>query len=99
MPGKNGTGPFGQGSMTGRGFGFCSGNAVQAKLRFGLGLRCRRGFHNLLNRQGSLFVRSNTNLSLQEKLIQQKDLLEKRLHEVNHDLERYQNNDKANADN
>lgn len=37
MPGRNGTGPLGMGSMTGRGFGFCRSmnNGAAAGGRFG----------------------------------------------------------------
>jgi hypothetical protein len=41
MPNYNETGPMGQGSMTGRGFGYC-GNGVVTKRRF-LGFEKRRG--------------------------------------------------------
>lgn len=41
MPGGNGTGPLGQGPMTGRGLGVCAG-AVPAG--YGMGLGRRRGF-------------------------------------------------------
>ena len=49
MPRRDGTGPMGAGSMTGRGLGSCTGaNAVKygagLGLGLGLGLACRRGF-------------------------------------------------------
>lgn len=47
MPGKNGTGPMGQGSMTGRGLGPCStdsGRQIYDYFGRGMGLGCRRGF-------------------------------------------------------
>ena len=49
MPRRDGTGPMGAGSMTGRGFGLCTGaNAVKygagLGMGLGLGLACRRGF-------------------------------------------------------
>ena len=49
MPRRDGTGPMGAGSMTGRGLGSCTGaNAVTYSaglgLGLGLGLACRRGF-------------------------------------------------------
>lgn len=49
MPGRDGTGPMGYGTLTGRGFGRCPGaNAVPYGAGFGLGLRrgfgCMRGF-------------------------------------------------------
>lgn len=49
MPRRDGTGPMGAGSMTGRGLGSCAGaKAVKygagLGLGLGLGLACRRGF-------------------------------------------------------
>ncbi len=98
MPGRNGTGPMGAGPMTGRGFGVCAGNGIQTRPRFGLGFGCRRGFGNGFNQQGSTVVPSNANQSSHENLIRHKNLLEKRLQKVNHDLESYEINSKTNAD-
>jgi len=98
MPGKNGTGPFGMGSMTGRGFGLCAGNGLQTRPRFGLGFGCRRGFGNGFNQQGNMVASTNANQLLQQNLVDQKRFLEKRLQEVNHDLESYEKNTKTNAD-
>ncbi len=45
MPGFDGTGPLGQGSMTGRRMGNCSGAVVQGAIpRFGCGFGRGRGF-------------------------------------------------------
>ncbi|MGI6574302.1 MAG: DUF5320 domain-containing protein [bacterium] len=51
MPGFDGTGPRGQGSMTGRGFGFCvlprlrspQGRTISRLFRPRLGMALRRG--------------------------------------------------------
>ncbi len=46
MPGRDGTGPQGQGPLTGRGAGYCAGNGAPEYgfgLGLGLGRRCRRG--------------------------------------------------------
>ncbi|WP_319231037.1 DUF5320 domain-containing protein [Draconibacterium orientale] len=43
MPSGDRTGPMGQGSMTGRGFGFCSGNVIPG-FENGFGGSGRRGF-------------------------------------------------------
>ena len=46
MPGRDGTGPLGAGSMTGRGLGICAGvNAARYGVGVGrgLGLACRHG--------------------------------------------------------
>lgn len=42
MPGRNGTGPLGQGAMTGRGLGVCTGANVGLCGMRGLGMR--RGY-------------------------------------------------------
>ena len=48
MPGGDGTGPMGQGSMTGRASGYCAGNSHPGYInpipRLGLGLGKGRGF-------------------------------------------------------
>ena len=38
MPGLNGTGPLGQGSMTGRGAGYCNTGNIQQNQGFGRGM-------------------------------------------------------------
>lgn len=43
MPGGDGTGPMGRGSMTGRGLGFCAGVAIPALAGFALGRSRGRG--------------------------------------------------------
>ena len=55
MPRRDGTGPMGAGSMTGRGLGFCTGaNAVKygagPGMGLGLGLARRRGFGCINNK-------------------------------------------------
>ncbi|WP_230753807.1 DUF5320 domain-containing protein [Teretinema zuelzerae] len=44
MPGRNGTGPQGQGPMTGRGAGFCAGKGTGSGRQFEYG--CGAGFGN-----------------------------------------------------
>ncbi|KUO59430.1 MAG: hypothetical protein APF84_07670 [Gracilibacter sp. BRH_c7a] len=46
MPGRDGTGPMGQGSMSGRGMGLCNPNSTSRNINRngrGMGLGCRRG--------------------------------------------------------
>ncbi len=43
MPAKDGTGPTGQGSMTGRGMGNCATNNAQPKSFLGFGRRQGQG--------------------------------------------------------
>ncbi|MBS4534031.1 DUF5320 domain-containing protein [Clostridium sp. D2Q-14] len=42
MPGRNGTGPSGEGPMTGRGFGVCGAGSFSRRPRLGLGRRFGR---------------------------------------------------------
>jgi len=98
MPGKNGTGPFGEGPMTGRGYGFCTGNGLRTKLRRGLGYGCRRGFGNGYYRQSNSAISSNTSQHSLENLIEQKRLLEKRIQEINNSLEKFEKSDTTNSD-
>lgn len=80
MPGRNGTGPMGQGSMTGRGLGVCNGvNAVGYGA--GAGFGCRRGF-------GMNFIAQPVaTRSQKEFLTEQKDLLQSRIDILSKQLE------------
>lgn len=88
MPRRDGTGPMGRGSMTGRGLGVCTGvNAGGYGRGMGLGLGlgfrgCRRGFGF-----GGVAVNNVAAASDKEYLAEQKDLLEKRLELINKQLE------------
>lgn len=50
MPGGNGTGPMGQGPMTGRGAGYCPGSGMQA------GFAAGRGFSGGMGRRNRFFA-------------------------------------------
>jgi len=85
MPRKDGTGPMGRGTMTGRGLGFCTGvNADRygAGLVRGMGLGngCRRGF-------GGCYSGQLPMLTDKELLTEQKELLQKRLDAISKQLE------------
>ena len=86
MPRRDGTGPMGAGSMTGRGLGLCTGaNAVKygAGLGMGLGLgfACRRGF-------GRGFAFNQTSSKTQKELLnEQKTILQDRLEVIDKQLE------------
>lgn len=88
MPGRDGTGPMGRGTMTGRGFGVCVGtNAAEygTGFGFGLGLGCRRGF-------GRGFARGFAadpivSKTKKEVLTEQKKLLESRLELISKQLQ------------
>lgn len=56
MPRGDGTGPLGQGSMTGRGLGYCSGSA-QPGFAARAGFRMGRGFARCMGRGFSGFGR------------------------------------------
>jgi hypothetical protein len=74
MPRRDGTGPMGAGSMTGRGLGICTG-------RYDAGLGCRRGF-------GRSFAAAPIDSKTQKELLQeQKDLLKNRLEWIDNQLE------------
>lgn len=74
MPRKDGTGPLGQGALTGRGAGVCGTNT----LRGGLGLGQGRGY----NCRRVNFA----DTASKEELVKQKEILEARLDEINKQL-------------
>ncbi len=97
MPGRDGTGPFGQGSMTGRGLGNCTGvNAPMygsGRSRFfgkgtigmGFGLRCgrwNRGYY------GSMDVPVDSRHP-KEILAEEKGFLKNRLEAIERQLEQW----------
>jgi hypothetical protein len=88
MPGRDGTGPMGAGSMTGRGLGLCTGvNAVRkgAGLGMRLGLARRRGFGRGFGRG---FAVNETSPKTQKELLQvQRDFLQSRLEVIDKQLE------------
>ncbi len=93
MPRRDGTGPMGRGTMSGRGFGPCAGtNAVKygASLGLGLLLRCRRGFGRGF---GGNYFGGNSNIdqasskTQKEFLQEQKDALQSRLEVIKKQLE------------
>ncbi len=68
MPRGDGTGPMGAGSMTGRGAGYCTGNAIpgfanNAGAEFARGIGGGRGFRRMFCRTGFPFGNSNGNVS------------------------------------
>ncbi|NCB44495.1 MAG: hypothetical protein EOM59_18025 [Clostridia bacterium] len=97
MPGRDGTGPFGQGSMTGRGLGSCTGvnapysgagrgrflgrNAVDG-FGLGLGLRCRRGYRGYYGVAGT----PTDTRSTKEILDEEKGFLKSRLEAIESQL-------------
>ncbi|MHB1314534.1 MAG: DUF5320 domain-containing protein [Christensenellales bacterium] len=86
MPGRNGTGPMGNGSMTGRGLGPCRGaNAAGYGTGQGLGLACRRGFGRGF---GRYYYADPTSIKTQRELLEgQKEVLRSRLEVIDKQLE------------
>ena len=79
MPRRDGTGPMGQGAMTGRGFGYCTGaNAPY----YGYG--CRRGFGRGYGASAMPFRPQK------DELMSQKELLEHRLSVIDSQLQEMQ---------
>ncbi len=88
MPRRDGTGPMGAGSMTGRGLGFCTGaSAVRhgAGLGMGLGLACRHGFGRGFGR--GFAVNQASSKTQKELLNEQKAMLQDRLDVIDKQLE------------
>jgi len=91
MPRNDGTGPLGNGAMTGRGLGRCSNvNAIRFNGR-GKGMRaslgCRRGF-------GRRFYSNELNPKNEKALLEkQKDILELELKDINEILKNYTEDD------
>lgn len=103
MPRRDGTGPMGQGPMTGRGVGFCNGSNVVGYgtgLCLGLGIGAGLGWcrsRGLGRRRGRGMLNvtdSQTAESRKEVLFQQKEALENRLGIINRQLENLFSNDK-----
>ena len=90
MPRRDGTGPMGAGSMTGRGLGICtSTNAVKygagPGMGLGFGLACRRGFCRGFGRG---FAGNQTFSKTQKELLsEQKTMLQDRLDVIDKQLE------------
>lgn len=99
MPGGDRTGPMGQGPMTGRGMGYCSGNVQPgyAVSGFGCGLGRRgrgRGFRNMYYMTGQPGWRRYTAPAVpvdsQKALQNQARYLEEELNQIKEELARYE---------
>lgn len=71
MPGRDGTGPVGFGSKTGRGMGMCNTRSFKSGLGFGRGF-CRTRFFNTVTEDEEKNI-----------LMRQKEVLEDNLNEIN----------------
>jgi len=88
MPGRDGTGPSGFGTMTGRGLGYCTGaNAGRFAAGYGrgLGLGCRRG--RLYN------AAPYEPIAGEDLLSAEREILEARLKAINKHLDKMKKND------
>ena len=95
MPARDGTGPMGQGPMTGRAMGYCTGYRVNDNrftfgrglglgrgMGFGRGIGLRRGYGQYYNDLGPLGYKSE-----KDYLAAQKEFLKQRLDIINSQLE------------
>lgn len=81
MAGRNGTGPMGMGSRTGRGMGFCNvTNGLGVNRGLGMGIGCRGGFG------GNSFNNTMSAVSQSDLLAQEKTIIENRLNTINNQL-------------
>ncbi|NLT47932.1 MAG: DUF5320 domain-containing protein [Clostridiales bacterium] len=82
MPRRDGTGPMGAGSMTGRGLGLCTGaNAVNYRAGLGMGLGFGCGF-------GRGFAINQISTKTQKELLdEQRAMLQDRLEVIDKQLE------------
>ncbi|QAT60981.1 hypothetical protein EQM13_04985 [Acidilutibacter cellobiosedens] len=92
MPRRDGTGPMGAGSMTGRGLGLCTGaNAVKygagLGMGIGLGLACRRGFGFGRGFGRGSAINQASSKTQKELLNEQKTMLQDRLEVIDKQLE------------
>ena len=86
MPGRDKTGPFGAGEMTGRGLGPCAGAGDFAKRTgFGPGMACRRGFGRGF--RGFFADGGTTEKNRRESLRARKTALENRIAAIDRRLE------------
>ncbi|HCX63972.1 MAG TPA: hypothetical protein DHN33_02015 [Eubacteriaceae bacterium] len=91
MPGRDGTGPMGQGSLTGRGMGFCNDANARNNVGFvrgiGRGMRRCAGFGMGLGRGWRPFGQElNYSASEKEQLNHQKNILKNQLEEIDERL-------------
>ncbi len=87
MPRRDGTGPYGMGPMSGRGFGPCSGYAVSPFIGFGCGYGRGRGYRWM--RYGYPVVPQEFEAKDEKEILQaQAQYLESQLESVKKQLEK-----------
>ncbi len=90
MPGRDGTGPIGNGAMTGRGMGVCVGApGLRYGSGFGVGFGCRRGMGRGFGRGYSLNYNPSLDAPRTDKdfLEEQKEFLKNRLDSIDKQLD------------
>lgn len=100
MPARDGSGPMGQGPMTGRAMGYCAGNRTYGRqftfgrgAGFGRGMACgrgmglRMGYGRYYNDLGPLGYKSDKDFLVEQKefLKQRLDIIEGQLDELTED--------------
>jgi len=85
MPGRDGTGPMGMGTTTGRGFGFCGNRFYDRKNCYGMGFR-GRGF-GYGPRYGYGPGYSRQDITEREFLEKQKELLKSQIDIIDRELD------------
>ena len=89
MPGRDNTGPFGAGPLTGRGLGSCNSEnrPFYSNVRFGLG--CRRGFKRGNGRGYGMGLGYSqlSNKTQKELLEEQRNLMKNRIDLIDKELE------------
>lgn len=98
MPRRDGSGPMGQGPLTGRGMGYCVGaERLSRGFESGMGFQRGLGRGNRMNQRGGMGYRdsffapgnySNENLpQYKDMLVEQKEILAKQLAAIECELE------------
>lgn len=83
MPGRDGTGPLGQGSSTGRGLGKCKAvDAAGAALGTAIGIGAAVGYGRRLHKH-RMHTKSGFGRGFSMSLEDEKRMLEERLQEIN----------------
>nr|WP_320145540.1 DUF5320 domain-containing protein [uncultured Anaeromusa sp.] len=88
MPRRDGTGPMGQGPLSGRRTGACDGQG-KGQGAGGMGKGMRRGSGQGMGKgnRGALSTQGSETLA-KEELLQEKKMLQQRLEMINKDLEK-----------
>ncbi len=103
MPRRDGTGPMGQGAMSGRGFGFCTranfagyGNGYGRGYGYGYGIGLGIGRYGYSCKRiiGGNFTEQFLGMTDKEILSEQKEFLQRRLESIEKQLQNISETDK-----